>query len=57
MTVNEYRKKHKRCGTCKHFNEGWVPNRCMAKGLRFIAYMRYRGCFCKLYEPKEYRDG
>lgn len=60
MTVNEYRKKHKQCRTCKHFKGHWISDTCMAKGLEFPARTRnsmLRGRFCKIYEPKEYKDG
>lgn len=60
--VNEYRKKHKRCRTCKHVSLQMFStyDRCEAKGFRFqhsAADTVLRGCFCKLYEPKEYKDG
>lgn len=60
MTVNEYRKKHKRCRTCKYLQEGFGIDSCKAKGYRFSGHMKdsmLRGCFCKLYEPREYEDG
>lgn len=63
MTVNEYRKKHKRCRTCKHARIGGFATQhdyCVAKGFRFddpASTTVLRGCFCKLYEPKEYKDG
>ena len=62
MTVNEYRKKHKRCRTCKHLSVPMIGtyDRCEAKGFRFeysVSTYSLRGCFCKLYEPKEYRHG
>lgn len=62
MTINEYRRKHKRCRTCKHV--GCQPfgsfDHCMAKGFQFtepVSMTVLRGCFCKLYEPKEYKNG
>lgn len=62
MTVNEYRKKHKRCRTCKHVSRKMFEEHdlCEAKGFRFdysVSTYSLRGCFCKLYEPKEYKDG
>ena len=55
MTVDEYRKKHKRCKTCKYATEkihGWV---CVAKGTYVdgnVGDYYFRGCFCKLYEAR-----
>ena len=63
MTVNEYRKKHKRCRTCKYANIGsrnFLHDYCEAKNIQFeepISSTFLRGCFCKLYEPKEYKNG
>lgn len=57
ITVDEYRKKHKRCRTCKyadHHNRGWS---CTAKGTEHYGYPGdtvIKGCFCKLYIPKEF---
>ena len=57
MTVDEYRKKHKRCKTCQHAHKqvsGWI---CEAKGSWYEwspgAYT-LKGCFCQLYKPKAY---
>lgn len=61
MTVNEYRKKHKRCSTCKHLSTGTYLDRCLAKRIEFSdstsrGFLRLRGCFCEVYEPKEYKE-
>jgi hypothetical protein len=59
MTVEEYRKKHKRCKTCKHLYSGFALDRCKAKNFTFlnsVDYTIFKGCFCKLYEPKEYKE-
>ena len=58
--VNEYRKKHKRCRTCKHFENGYGVDQCNAKCIIFTIPVNFifpSGCFCKIYEPKEYKDG
>lgn len=60
MTVNEYRKKHKRCSTCKHYRDSYCDGECKAKCISFITPVDWifpRGCFCKIYEPREYKDG
>ena len=57
MTVDEYRKKHKRCKTCafayqKHLHS-WV---CTAKGTEIdgrVGDYYFRGCFCRLYKARE----
>lgn len=60
MTVNEYRKKHKRCRTCAHAfpsNAGWY---CKAKNTRSIHSLEYeelKGMFCRVYEAKEIDNG
>ena len=55
-TVNEYRKKHKRCKTCVHAkqcNAGWY---CWAKGSWHAGQPDgIQGCFCKLYKAREYK--
>ena len=62
MTVNEYRKKHKRCRMCKHLSVGTCYDKCLAKRIEFRettnrGLYRLCGCFCKIYEPREYKDG
>ena len=55
MTVDEYRKKHKRCKTCMYAiqnNYGWY---CSAKGDSYeekLGWSGLKGCFCKLYYAK-----
>ena len=59
MTVDEYRKKHKRCKTCVYANQkigNWV---CIAKGTCVegdVGDYYFRGCFCKLYEARRLRQ-
>lgn len=60
MTVNEYRKKHRRCRTCKHaysYFSGWV---CKAKNKRgyysLVESEGLKGMFCRVYEAKEGAD-
>ena len=55
MTVEEYRKKHKRCRTCKHLklSFNWY---CEAKEKIFDGNPKsssIKGMFCRVYEPKE----
>lgn len=56
ITIEEYRKKHKRCKTCifaEKNNIGWT---CRAKGQRYEYWPEgIKGCFCKLYQPKEFK--
>ena len=56
MTPNEYRKKHKRCGTCKYWNEPYLgyehPGMCCVK--KADKYNN-QGRFCRVYEPKEFK--
>lgn len=55
MTVEEYRRKHKRCKTCVYARQeisSWI---CGAKGTLVegkIGWYPLRGCFCKLYRAK-----
>lgn len=56
ITVDEYRKKHKRCKTCVYAcqsNSGWS---CRAKGTYYydglVGWTVLKGCFCKLYSAK-----
>ena len=57
MTPNEYRKKHKRCGTCKHWAEHILgydyPGKCWAKQ---SAKYNFEGRFCRVYKPKEFKE-
>lgn len=60
MTVNEYRKKHKRCRTCVHAFSGNVSWYCKAKNARSIRSLEYegvKGMFCRLYKAKEIDNG
>ena len=57
MTVDEYRKKHKRCKTCVYaeikFSYCW---RCKAKCKSFDSDLErtiLKGKFCKLYKARE----
>ena len=57
ITINEYRKKHKRCKTCEYVsrnNYGWY---CLAKGDFYAGSPNdcvLKGCFCELYKAKEF---
>lgn len=61
MTVNEYRMKHKRCSTCKHYRKAiFIYGFCKAKQQQVYEdtlIHRLRGCFCRIYEPEEYKHG
>ena len=62
MTVEEYRKKHKRCRTCIYAYEPiGLRARCKAKNTIIgdaLIYQKFRGMFCKVYQPKEVdKDG
>ena len=56
MTVEQYRKKHKRCRTCIYAYEPMgLYARCKAKNTVLgacLEYCGFRGMFCKLYQPK-----
>ena len=55
MTVNEYRKKHKRCRTCKYLDHCFCWY-CKAKEKIFSGNPRAsstKGMFCRVYKPKE----
>ena len=54
MTIEEYRKKHKRCKTCEWAGQSNVTWRCIAKGTVYVGRVGetgLKGCFCKLYQP------
>lgn len=55
MTVEEYRKKHKRCKTCMYAYEPFGLNAiCKAKNKTLgslLIYCGLKGMFCKLYKP------
>lgn len=59
MTINEYRKNHKRCRTCEYAyynNTSWY---CRAKMKRYhgvLSYSNMQGCFCKLYKPTKEKE-
>jgi len=55
MTVEEYRKKHKRCRTCKYLKHCFCWY-CNAKEKIFNGNPKQssiKGMFCRVYEPKE----
>lgn len=54
--VNEYRKKNRRCLTCKHYyrDEYEITSKCRATNTRMFVN-RLSGIFCRLYDAKEYR--
>ena len=57
--IMEYRIQHPRCRTCEFANQkcdSWV---CKAKGIEHIILTPVQGvplmgCFCKLYEPRNF---
>lgn len=54
MTVDEYRKKHKRCTTCVYSEERTCDWFCKAKRKKYsgsLFYTRFKGMFCRMYEP------
>ena len=54
MTVDEYRKKHRRCTTCVHSEERYACWYCQAKKRRHFGSVfdtRIKGMFCQMYEP------
>lgn len=55
-TVEEYRKKHKRCRTCEYAYQPLGLNaRCRAKNIVLSTTLSdcgSRGMFCKVYRPK-----
>lgn len=57
VTVEEYRKKHKRCRTCIYAYEPVGLNaRCKAKNKTLgssLVYCGLKGMFCKIYKPAE----
>lgn len=55
MTPNEWRKKHKRCGTCVYWGGyvGLYPKTCKVK----LTYKSAKkGRFCKIYKAKEFEE-
>ena len=57
MTLTEYRKRHRRCRTCKYAcDSGLYHSLCKAKNKRCSVRVEesgLRGMFCKIYKPKE----
>lgn len=62
--VNKYRRKHKRCRTCKYgytYNNNLTTHwECKAKNFKIaccdIKQLTTKGMFCKLYEPREFKE-
>lgn len=57
MTPEEYRKKHRRCGTCRYWRPPYSSNHkhsgeCIAK--RDYKYNN-QGRFCKIYIAEEFK--
>lgn len=48
MTPNEYRKKHRRCATCKYWD-------CMNCKVKNTTTFGYQGRFCRVYKAKEFK--
>ena len=57
MTPNEYRKKHKRCATCKYFCNRIIRYRrrynCLAKDIYITPN---KGKFCRVYKPRGFKE-
>lgn len=55
MTPNEWRKKHKRCGTCVYWGGyvGPLPKTCEVKLTHKSAK---NGRFCKIYKAEEFKE-
>lgn len=58
MTVEQYRKKHRRCRTCVFANPRWSywDWCCEAKNIVHNGkpyHGKRKGMFCRLYQPKE----
>lgn len=59
MTPNEYRKKHKRCGTCVYcydiftFGDVRIGNTCAVKQKNTKLN---KGRFCRIYKAKEFKE-
>lgn len=57
MTPNEYRRKHKRCGTCRYWNNDIYTSNfvgmCLVKRIR---KNNTNGKFCKVYKMKEFKE-
>lgn len=49
MTPNEYRKRHKRCATCKYYDYF----NCKVKNTLTFGY---KGKFCRVYKAKEFKE-
>ena len=57
MTPNEYRKKHKRCGTCKHWTEPVLGyEHSGVCDVKKSDKYNTEGRFCRIYKAKEYRE-
>jgi hypothetical protein len=60
MTPNEYRKKHKRCITCKYSDYDNGLSICLAKGKVAASDLRInllKGRLCKVYNPILLKEG
>ena len=56
MTIREYRKKHRRCRTCKHAKDRGLFWICTAKNKyhdRSLSRMGLNGMFCPVYKAEE----
>ena len=56
MTPNGYRRKHKRCGTCKYWilpltDSSVCAGKCKVK---VVNKFNTDGKFCRVYKPKEF---
>ena len=57
MTPNEYRKKHKRCSTCKYWIEPVLGyEHSGVCDVKKSDKYNTEGRFCRIYKAKEYRE-
>lgn len=55
MTPNEWRKKHKRCGTCVYWRGDSFERKPYCK-VKQINRTLKKGRFCKVYKAEEFED-
>lgn len=56
MTVNEYRRKHRRCRTCRYLNylcEDLWECKAKQKDISTDPHKTRAGMFCRVYQPLE----
>ena len=58
ISVDEYRRKHKRCKTCVFASQSNVSWYCCAKCSSYVGRVsdyKLKGCCCKLYKAEEFQ--